>query len=446
MELFRKEAQDANRPKMHGEILMRNEWILWTLTTGVFIFTVGMMLLIFYGEYTRRAGLSGYLIPVAGVVRIHSLQAGNATIVHVKEGDIVVAGQPLVTVVDVRTDTQGRDARGRGAIQIKAKQVNLAGVIEQQRGLFSEAQQGLKRRIDAISEEMAQLKREQKTQTQRIAFSKSTYQRWVDLLSKNYVSENAVQEKLEIVTEQESRLQTLERGHTSLRRELEMMQSDLVSLPMRERTQIAELERGVSTAEQELIEIHSKRELVVTAPQAGRVSGLTIKASQMVNPDRPLMMLLPHNDASKGNGVELEAHLFAQSKDAGFVREGQEVLLRYSAYPYQKFGHYKAKVIEVSSTPLLPAELSFPVSAKTDPSLLASMSGLGGLAGMAGALGNDPVFRIRVQLGSQFAQAYGKPQALHSGMQLEADVMLDKRTIFEWIMEPLYALSGKYFE
>jgi membrane fusion protein len=156
MDLFRKEAQDANRPKMHGEIVMRSEWISWALTAGVFVFTVGMMILIFYGEYTRRAGLSGYLIPVAGVVRIHSSQAGNAAIVHVKEGDMVVVGQPLVTVVDERPDSQGRDARGRSATQIKSKQINLATVIAQQRNLFVETRLGLNRRIEAINEEMAQ--------------------------------------------------------------------------------------------------------------------------------------------------------------------------------------------------------------------------------------------------------------------------------------------------
>jgi membrane fusion protein len=428
---------------MYGEIVMRSEWISWVLTAGVFLFTLGMMVLIFYGEYTRRAGLSGYLIPMAGVVRIHSSQAGNAAIVHVKEGDVVKAGQPLVTVVDERLDAQGREARGRGTAQIQARQVNFASVIAQQKNLYIEANQGLTRRIAAITEEMAQLKNEQRTQASRIALSKATHKRWVELLTKNYVSENAVQEKLEIVTDQEAKLQTMERGYTSLRRELETMQAELAALPMRERTQIAELERGVTTAEQELIEMQTRRELVVTAPQAGRVSGLTVKPSQIVNPERPLMMLLPLAKAKKGKEGELEAHLFAQSKDAGFVRAGQEVLLRYSAYPYQKFGHYKGTVVEVSATPLLPAELPFPVSAKAEPSALASLAGLGALAS---GLGNDPVFRIRVQLGSQSAKAYGVQQALQSGMQLEADVMLDRRTIFEWIMEPLYALNGKYFE
>jgi membrane fusion protein len=142
-------------------------------------------------------------------------------------------------------------------------------------------------------------------------------------------------------------------------------------------------------------------------------------------------------------GSELEAHLFAQSKDAGFVREGQQVFLRYSAYPYQKFGHYRAKVVEVARTPLLPAELPFPIAPKTETGLFSDLSGA--TAQAAATASTEPLFRIRVALESQTARTYGVDQPLQSGMQLDADVMLDTRTIFEWVMEPVYSLRGKYF-
>ncbi len=57
---------------------------------------------------------------------------------------------------------------------------------------------------------------------------------------------------------------------------------------------------------------------------------------------------------------------------------------------------------------------------------------------------DEPVYRIRAILESQSASAYGVKQALQSGMQLEADVMLDTRTVAQWILEPLYSLRGRY--
>jgi membrane fusion protein len=39
--------------------------------------------------------------------------------------------------------------------------------------------------------------------------------------------------------------------------------------------------------------------------------------------------------------------------------------------------------------------------------------------------------------------AYGHAQPLTAGMQLEADVMQDRRRLIEWVFEPLIALGRK---
>jgi len=431
MNLFRKEAQSSNQPKLHGEIVVRSSWVFWALTAGVVLCLVAMLGLIFFGEYTRRVTVPGYLIPVEGVVRIYSPQAGRAAKVHVVEGEGVVAKQPLVTVVDERRDSSGSDLRAKSILQIQARQKNLDNVMQQQRQLFAQTAQGLQRRMATLKLEMDQLLVEQKTQATRVDYAKMTHKRNADLAKQNYVSESVVQEKLEAVAEQEAKLQTLQRSHTTLQREMETMRNELAELPMRERTQIAELERGIATAQQELLDMNTKQEVVVTSPQDGVISGLSVKPSQLVGTERSLMMLLPQKSSELWKKSELEAHLFAQSKDAGFVRPGQVVMIRYSAYPYQKFGQYKARVVEVSRTPFLAAELPFPVTSKTDTTISANTS-------------NEPVFRIRATLDNQSARAYGAEQPLQSGMQLEADVMLDTRSVYEWIMEPIYSLSGKF--
>jgi membrane fusion protein len=425
--LFRKEAQTSNLPRLHGEIVVRSSWIFWALTFAVVICLSAILALVFYGEYTRRVTVSGYLIPVDGVVRIYSLQSGRAATVHVIEGQAVAAGQPLVSVVDERPDASGNDSRVKSEQQILERQKNLASVKQQQRQLYSQTKQGLERRMTALKQEMEQLQTEQKTQSTRVAYAKRAYRRNADLAAQNFVSDSTVQEKIETVIEQEAKLQSLQRSYTTLSRELETMRSEMAELPMKERTQIAELERGMTTAQQELIDLNTKKEVVVTSPQAGVISGLVVKPSQLVNTERSLMMLLPQNASNPAKKSELEAHLFAQSKDAGFVRVGQTVMIRYGAFPYQKFGQYKARVVEVSRSPFLASELPFPVASKVEAVPSA-----------------EPVFRIRITLDSQSARAYGVEQALQSGMQLEADIMLDTRTVFEWILEPVYSLRGKF--
>jgi membrane fusion protein len=44
-------------------------------------------------------------------------------------------------------------------------------------------------------------------------------------------------------------------------------------------------------------------------------------------------------------------------------------------------------------------------------------------------------------LARQHIEAYGKSQALKPGMALEADVVQDKRAVWEWILEPLLSVG-----
>ena len=37
---------------------------------------------------------------------------------------------------------------------------------------------------------------------------------------------------------------------------------------------------------------------------------------------------------------------------------------------------------------------------------------------------------------------YGRSEPLHASMQVDARVLLDRRPIYQWILEPLYGLHG----
>ena len=45
---------------------------------------------------------------------------------------------------------------------------------------------------------------------------------------------------------------------------------------------------------------------------------------------------------------------------------------------------------------------------------------------------------------SQTATAYGAPVPLQPGMQLEADVLIERRRLIEWMLDPLLTLTGKW--
>lgn len=51
------------------------------------------------------------------------------------------------------------------------------------------------------------------------------------------------------------------------------------------------------------------------------------------------------------------------------------------------------------------------------------------------------MYRITVGLPSKTVNTYGKQTQLNAGMSLDADVRQDSRKIWEWLLEPVIAVS-----
>jgi len=55
----------------------------------------------------------------------------------------------------------------------------------------------------------------------------------------------------------------------------------------------------------------------------------------------------------------------------------------------------------------------------------------------------EPVYRIDVKLDRQYVSALGQDYALRPGMLVSADLLLERRTLLEWIFEPVMKLKDR---
>ncbi|HID8060069.1 TPA: HlyD family secretion protein, partial [Pseudomonas aeruginosa] len=234
-----------------------------------------------------------------------------------------------------------------------------------------------------------------------------------------YISMDQLQQRQAELLGQRQTLQGLERERTSLRQQLTERRNELAGLSARQANQLAETRRQLSAVEQDLAESEAKRTLLVTAPESGIATAVLAEAGQTVDSSRPLLSIVPAD-------TPLQAELYAPSKSIGFIRPGDAVLIRYQAYPYQKFGQYHGKVQSISRASVSYAELS---------SMVGGVPGLG--------QDGEQLYRLRVTLDDQAVTAYGQPRPLQSGMLLDADILQDTRRLYEWVLEPLYSLTGK---
>jgi membrane fusion protein len=60
---------------------------------------------------------------------------------------------------------------------------------------------------------------------------------------------------------------------------------------------------------------------------------------------------------------------------------------------------------------------------------------------LAQAPASEPAYRVRVALERQSVTAYGASRPQATGATLDATVLLERRRLYEWILEPIYTLS-----
>ncbi|MGZ5649391.1 MAG: HlyD family secretion protein, partial [Usitatibacter sp.] len=269
-------------------------------------------------------------------------------------------------------------------------------------------------RQSALAKELAQLDTEIFSQAQRAMLAQDGLRRAYRLEGIGFLSAAGLDKERDSALDQESRLEAARRTRLALARDLAAVEFDIASARARANAQLASLDAQRAALDQEGIERGLQYRAEIVAPSSGIVATVLVEPGQTVTSGTPLATIIPSH-------ARLEAHLYAPSRSIGFVRAGQVVLLRYLSYPHQKFGSHKARVLAVSRNPMPPNELGFtPIDGS-----------------------REPLYRIKVALDEQSITAYGKQEPLQAGMQVEADILLDRRRLIEWIFEPLLSLAGR---
>lgn len=419
-DLFRREALEAKGNAFLGATVLRPPLSFAAWSGIAALLAVAVVVFLIFGEYTKRAHVVGITAPDACLIKLLAPAPGLVVERRVAEGQSVKAGDVLFVLSAERLADGGAGVFGSQTIaldQLRRRRTSLSDEQARQRLLVAEQTTALRRKLADLTEQGAQLEREIATQTERTTSIRAQLARFEELARKQFMSEIAVQQKREEALDQQSRLQQLERSLTATRSDAAAAAAELKQLPLRAEQNLAEVERNIAALEQDLAATEASRQTIIAAPQDGVITAILTDKGQMAG-NQPLATLLPADG-------KLEAHLYAPSRAVGFLEPGQRVRLRYAAYPYQKFGQYEGTVAQVSRTALAANEV---------PPQLATM------AQQAGAEG---LYRITVALAQPTVLAYGKPQPLTAGMQLEADILQDTRTLIEWVFEPLVSLRGK---
>jgi membrane fusion protein len=283
----------------------------------------------------------------------------------------------------------------------------------QWRDLGTQQVEQIRRRVRDLDGELGQIDREMKLQEVRIKSAREQLERYHGLAGeKKFVSEALVKQKQDEVTDQEIKLQTLRRQRGQVDRDLASARMEEPAIQMRSRAQVEQVSRQISELQEGMAQNESKRETVIRAPMAGVVTNIAVNQGQSTAADAAFATVIP-----KGSGMHVE--LLVPTRAIGFIKPGQDVLLRYEAFPYERFGQYRGAVTDIGRNVWTQGERIGPLSAK------------------------EPVYRVDVKMERQNVSALGQDFALRPGMLVNADLLLERRTLLEWIFEPVMQLKDR---
>ena len=410
--LFRQEALDFHREKLLGDVVLVRPLSVSLLTGAAVCIALAVIGFAWWGEYTRKAHVVGYLEPNKGVIKVYAPQAGTLIEKHVVEGQAVHQGAVLFVVSSERSSREATETQATAIAQLRRRRESLQEELAKQGHIDRIQLATAQERVRGMDAELAHLAAELQLQEQHVASAAGTVERYRLLVAKGLAAEMQAQQKREELLDQQSRFHSLQRSRLTLEREMDTLKRERTSNDLKAKNQRAAIERNISALEQELTEYESRRQVVIVAPSNGVVTTILNVQGQNITPSTPLLSLMPMD-------AVLEAHLLIPSRSMGFIAPRQTVAVRYQAFPYQRFGSAKGRITEIAKTLITPNEVTLPVPLQ------------------------EPVYRVTVALETQTVTAYGTELPLQAGMVLDADIALDQRRIFEWVFDPLYSITGR---
>ena len=407
--LFRQEAIDfLHQRHSWGEVVslqpISSAILGWTLA-GLVAF---ILVFISIAQYARKETVTGYLTPTFGTAKIFVPQQGFVKEVHVKEGQEVAEGDPLLTVVTSQITANGDDVNATVlAVLTQQRDVVERQIAAEERRTASEHDR-LASTIKGVEGETAQLEDQRNIQNERLQLSESFVSTGATLIAKGALPAVELKRREQAALEQRQNLASLDQQITARRTQLTDARHTLEQLPTVAAERVRVLRGDLSWIEQRIAEVDGRRAYIIKAPTSGRVSTLQATVGQIADPKHMQLEIIPLDST-------LQAQLFFPTRAFGFVRPGQQVRILYDAFPYQKFGTYRASVTKVSQTILTGNDATGPITLK------------------------EPAYRVTVAPERPDIDAYGLKMPLQPGMLLKADVILEQRSLMRWLLDPVFS-------
>ena len=171
------------------------------------------------------------------------------------------------------------------------------------------------------------------------------------------------------------------------------------------------------------------RHMTLTAPIAGTIQASAVTTvGQVVTTGQQLMQLVP-----SGGPLEIEAYVL--NTDIGFVRAGQDAVIKVNTFPFTRYGTLSGTVTKVATDALPGAQAQQLQKNASQPG-----SSTGSLSVTSAAQQTqDLVFPVTVVTSRSAMMIDGREIPLSPGMTVTVEIKTESRRAIDYILSPLAA-------
>lgn len=406
--------------------------MLWSITAMIVLF-------ILWASFARIEELTrgqGQVVPTKEIQTVQSLEGGLLQELLVEQGDRVTKGQVLMRLSDVMFSSEERGAEAK-ADSLKLKIARLEaeasgkdfkpsddlmkkapGIAQNEQALYHSRQQELKNAVSILEDKLRTVKAdidEAQAQINRLSSSRSSLQQELsitrEMVAKKAVSkleqlrlEREVNDASGQIRAQQERINGLRADLSATEKQkndqMDRFRSQALTELSDVKTQIAQLGESLKSIGDRV----SRTEL--RAPVDGVVNNIAVRTiGGVIEPAQKLIEIVPVDSALK-----IIARI--SPNDIAFLRVGQKVKIKITAYDAQRYGSLDGKLVRI---------------------------GAGSVTDREG----NVFFEIEVHTDKNHLGTEKSPLPVTPGMVADTEVVTGKRTIMEYVLKPFLQVRDR---
>ena len=401
--------------------------VMWSILVLLVVALVWSIL----GHINEVAVAAGKVIPSGQIKTIQVKNKGIIKEINVEEGQLVQEGDVLV-VLDPTTTTADYDSLKKRAAYYKLDIQRLTAELTQQpftpeedpdldahdlaaemalyQSRTSDYHTQRQSRQDIIDQRIAKLQATQASYekyAEVLAIAQEKEARLVELSEQNAISQFQLLEQQRETIEYAKNAQAELDSINSIRAEIAEAQQNLANVDAAYHkdimTALVEAKKEYYSVTEAIKKAdEDSRMATIYAPISGRVYNLNVHTlGGIVTDAQPLMQIVPED-------AKLEFEVYADNKDIGFIKVGQEAEVKVETFNFQKFGMYKAEVQEISA------------DAVNEPN----------------DINRDKKFKLILDPTSNDINVYGQPAKIEVGMSVSAEIKIKEKRIIDFFLDP----------